>query len=139
MEPQPHNTSAIHTYMICLVGFFHFEWVYIFHDSMIICLKKERCQRQTVRVMVSTNGWAIKNDTFRILTIFPLFSIAETWGFFKRFLVEFSTKAYRRFYCKRSYWRILRGRLQDTKVVHFQIFIPFFLFLKRYLCVISTK
>jgi hypothetical protein len=41
-------------YVICLVSFFRFEWVYIFHDCVIICLKKEWCQRQTVRVMVTT-------------------------------------------------------------------------------------
>ncbi len=28
-------------YMICLVGFFRFELVYILHDCIIICLKKE--------------------------------------------------------------------------------------------------
>ncbi len=28
-------------YMIYLVGFFSFEWVYLFHDVVVICLKKE--------------------------------------------------------------------------------------------------
>ncbi len=27
-------------YIICLIGFFRFEWVYLFHDGVIICLKK---------------------------------------------------------------------------------------------------
>ncbi len=27
-------------YIICLLGFFRFEWVYLFHDCVIICLKK---------------------------------------------------------------------------------------------------
>ncbi len=28
-------------YMMCLLGFFRFEWVYRFHDCVIIYLKKD--------------------------------------------------------------------------------------------------
>jgi hypothetical protein len=46
-------------YIICLLGFFRFEWVYFLHDDVIICLKKEWWQRQTVRVMVTTTFYLL--------------------------------------------------------------------------------
>ncbi len=29
-------------YIICVLGFFRFEWVYLFHDYVNICLKKRK-------------------------------------------------------------------------------------------------
>ncbi len=46
-------------YMISLVGFFRFEGVYVSHDCIVICLKKERCQRQTVRAMVTATFYLL--------------------------------------------------------------------------------
>ncbi len=45
-------------YMMCLLGFFRFEWVYLLHDCVIICLKKEIQKK----MILTANGKSHENN-----------------------------------------------------------------------------